>query len=130
MSGELTRLIRTLEDFVDFNVRELTVNLTANLIEDTPRDTGWARANWIPNIGAPFQGTSGTRFQAESGRINTSHQTRGTARVSAVYSITMGNVYITNNVPYIVQLNEGSSTQAPEGYVQIAIDETIDDLEQ
>lgn len=114
-----------LTQFTEDIVKQLSINTTANLVQTTPRDTSWARSNWVPNIGQSFGGTSGTREQAEEGNISTAEQQSGIAEVALAYKLSKGPVFITNNVPYILALNDGSSVQAPAGFVQIAIIEAV-----
>lgn len=112
-----------LSDFKDFSanvLKQLTVEITADLIKTTPVDTGWARSNWIPSFGESFTGTDGTR---ES--VVTSRQQSGLTDVLTNYAISKGNIYISNNVPYILLLNDGSSRQAPAGFVQQSIARAI-----
>lgn len=92
----------------------------------TPVDTGWARANWVPSIGAPHEGTVGERPpKAEEGRAQVqaddSASVAGVAEVAARYTLNRGPVFISNNVPYIQALNDGHSKQAPAGFVQAAV---------
>lgn len=98
-------------------VAKLTLDITANLIEDTPVDTGWARANWVPSIGRPTRGVEGSREN-----VTRSRQEAGQARVLGFDIRRTGIVYVTNNVPYIEALNDGSSSQAPAGFVETDID--------
>jgi hypothetical protein len=122
-------IVNSLETFLVQVVSAITLDITANLKRaasegGTPVDTGWARANWIPNIGSSFQGTAGTREAAEQGQINTGPQTAGEAAV--VSQLRPGQTtHITNNVPYIVNLNAGSSPQAQPGFVEAAIAKAI-----
>ena len=37
------------------------------------------------------------------------------------YRLAAGKTFVTNNVPYVLQLNDGSSTKAPAGFVQLAV---------
>ena len=112
-------VVTSVEGFVEKLIKRLTLNVTANLVEDTPVDTGWARANWVPQIGSPRSTTAGTRMAAENGQINLGPQSSG---LSSVLRYKLGpNVHITNNVPYIESLNAGSSRQAPSAFIQGAI---------
>ena len=120
-----TIAIDNLEDFIEGAMQRLTLNATSNFIEDTPVDTGWARANWVPNIGQAFNGTAGSREAAESGSVSLSEQQGGIANVTIRYRLQSGPIYISNNVPYITQLNEGTSAQAPAGFVQAGIQRGI-----
>lgn len=100
--------------------RDLMTNVHAALVDTTPVDTGWAKTNWIPSVGAPVLETAGTRAEAEAGSLDRSPQDAGLARVRA-YELKDGDLYDVNNVPYIQKLNAGSSAQAPAAFVQSAI---------
>ena len=114
--SQIRVIVKSLTGLASKAVRVITLDVTANLIEDTPVDTGWARANWVPEIGSFFNGTVGTRDNVETGT-----QQAGTMLVAATYTIDKGFVSVSNNVPYIVNLNEGSSRRVPAGFVQAAI---------
>ena len=119
-------VVNSLSDFLDQLIKAITLDIVANVKAapsegGTPVDTGWARANWVPRIGAPFEGTAGDRAQAEAGNVNESVGQGGIAQVATQYKVEKGPVHITNNVPYIQRLNDGSSRQAPAGFVQRAI---------
>lgn len=123
MANEVRIVIDRLEDVTGQIIAKLAVNTTAELIERTPVDTGWARANWVPGVGAPPPSAStptdrDSRQSAASGRAGA--QQAGIASVLG-YKVGRGSVFISNGVPYVVVLNEGSSTQAPAGFVQAAI---------
>ena len=112
-------VVESVDGFVEKLIKRLALNVTANLIEDTPVDTGWARANWVPQIGASRSTTAGTRAAAESGQINLNPQSGG---IASVLRYKLGpDIHITNNVPYIKKLNAGSSNQAPSAFIQGAI---------
>jgi hypothetical protein len=124
-------VVSALEGFVDRLIRKIVLDVVANLVSPpplggTPVDTGWARANWIPAIGVPRTVPAGTREAAEAGSVPLGAQQSGVARVATSYTMSQGRVHITNNVPYIVELNEGSSKQAPSGFVQAAIARAVD----
>jgi hypothetical protein len=53
MAKDLKFLIPDLEKFVEKQIVRLTLEATANFVQATPVDTGWARANWVPQIGTP-----------------------------------------------------------------------------
>ena len=84
----------------------VAVNVQAELVEATPVDTGFAAANWQLTIGEPADGT-----------VDLS----GSVADLAGYTIDQGSVFSTNNASYIQRLNAGSSTQAPAGFVELAI---------
>jgi len=113
---QIRAIVKLLHGFTSKLIRKITLDITANLIEDTPVDTGWAQSNWVPRFGTEFSKPDGTR---ES--VSKAAQQQGIALIAATYSLDDGFIWITNNVPYIVNLNEGSSKKAPAGYVQAAI---------
>jgi len=128
-SRRIRVVVQSLEGFVTTLIKKLVLDIVANLQRapsegGTPVDTGWARANWIPNIGSPTKGVSGSREQAEAGILPTG-STSGVAKVATSYRLSKGPVHITNNVPYILPLNEGSSKQAPKGFVQQAVRKAV-----
>lgn len=121
--SETDRVIAKLDDAVETIVSSLAINITAELIERTPVDTGWARANWVPQVGSPFLGNSQNYSREErlsDVGLQTGQQQTAIGGLFA-YKIGRGAVFISNNVPYIGFLNDGSSQQAPSGFVTLAI---------
>lgn len=126
MADEVRRVVGSLEDFTERLIRQLTVNITDELIRTTPVDTGWARANWVPQIGVPFIGNSDDRTPTPADVSGaTGQQQQGLASVVGTYRLELGAVFISNNVPYILSLNDGSSNQAPAMFVEGAIERGI-----
>lgn len=130
MADQVRIVISSLDRFTAKVVKRLTLEAHANLVAapsegGTPVDTGWARANWVPTIGAPAADTVGTQEQAAAGNVNAGAAEAGLARVVTQYRLEQGPVFLTNNVPYIGFLNEGSSRQAPKGFVQLAIAKAV-----
>lgn len=130
MTSETRRVLGLLEEAVESAVTSLGVNITAELIERTPVDTGWARANWVPSIGTPFTGNDeALNDAAREAAVPAQGARQETATASLLaYQIGRGSVFISNNVPYILALNEGSSDQAPAGFIQDAIQAGIRSL--
>lgn len=101
-------LVKDIHRDIERGMKGLTLEITANLRRPkneggTPVDTGWARANWIPEVGDPFEGTAGTRAEAEQGVLDPSPHKSGVANVLR-YKL-FKKIWITNNVPYIVLCN-------------------------
>ena len=95
----------------------LVVNQTVILA--TPKDTGHAKFNWQIGIDTvvtdEIEGEDPGQGQAT---ISRNASTIGGAKPRKM-------IVISNNVPYILVLNEGSSSQAPAQFVQIAILQAI-----
>lgn len=120
-------VVGDLEKVTEKIVKKIALDVTANLKDTTPVDTGWARANWIPSVSAPAVGDEtpvGRAARAAKVDSALSRQTTGEAQIAG-YRLSMGSVYITNNVPYITLLNMGSSAKAPPGFVQAAIKKAV-----
>ncbi len=107
-------------------VTKITLDTTANLIEATPVDTGWARANWVPSIGQPALKDLPPK-RPDDGQVVVGAVTEQQGAMAKLigYTLKMGRVFVTNNVPYILRLNDGTSTKAPPGFVQQAIAKAV-----
>jgi hypothetical protein len=124
MVKDLKFLIPDLEKFVEKQIVRLTLEATANFVQATPVDTGWARANWVPQIGTPYTGGGPRPEVPPVGSANAARQTALSTVLN--YKLTGARpVFISNNVPYIVKLNEGSSKQAPAAFVQRGIAQAV-----
>ena len=81
-------------------LRQLTIS--------TPVDTGRARWGWFVTVGSPS-----TEIPPEGQYSMPDVTTRANVSVSAD-----DTAYIANNVPYIVELNDGSSKQQPARFAE------------
>lgn len=102
-------------------VKMVAINATANATAATPVDTGNARRNWIPAIGARVERPD------ESG--SGAAQAAGQAALSS-YRLEKGRVYVSNPTPYIERLDAGHSAQAPAGFVRQAIEQAVDETQR
>lgn len=126
-NSQIIGLVSEIEEFTSGVVKKITLDVTANLEETTPVDTGWARANWVPSVGTAYD----ENLESQSGANRAdfvngaeSRKQKGRAEVAA-YSLEMGPCFISNNVPYIGKLNEGTSKQAPRAFVQAGIEKAV-----
>lgn len=122
MGREADRVMREFLRALQKEIKIIALDINEGLIDKTPVDTGWARANWIPSIGTPFEGPVGDPTSFDTGE-----QELGMAAVASQYQLSDGPVFITNNVPYIEQLNAGSSEKAPAGFIEAIIDRVVED---
>jgi len=118
-----------MEQVTEQVIKKLTLDVVANLRRaasegGTPVKTGWARANWMANVGGSTEGVNG-----DPNAVAAAEGAQQAALGSVLaYKLAGGPVFITNNVPYILKLNEGSSKQAAAGFVQRAIQEAVTGL--
>ena len=92
--------------------RRTCLDLSSGIIKGTPVDSGRARMNWQPDINSFADG----EIQAEdkSGLITIGKVTSTTTRLKAGSTFT-----ISNNLPYIEELEYGHSKQSPQGMVRL-----------
>lgn len=114
--GEFAQRIRTrgrkAAEKVDERVRKTALVIARELVLSTPVDTSRARSNWVVGLG----GAETAEVPASSAGATISAAESEIARRKAGQDI-----YISNNVPYIGRLNDGSSAQAPAQFVEQAI---------
>jgi hypothetical protein len=102
-----------------------TLELQRGIVVATPVDKGRARGNWQVAQGSPASGDV-----APNGFPGESSAARGAAATAA--ALTQGaqaaaetkpfsKTYVSNRLPYIEALNEGTSTQAPAGFIETAV---------
>lgn len=130
--GAFTRQLMEFEretmNKVTIFTRAIALEVFRRIILKTPVDTGRARANWICTIAAPAEATTDDWLQgtAEAGL---EFDTSGRAVIQAAADEVMAwnpsevAIFLTNNLPYIQRLEDGSSKQAPAGMVDITIAE-------
>lgn len=101
------------------------------IVLKTAVDTGRARGNWQTTVDtAPPDKEVKKAFPAKSDKkakdangtqVATDVINKGSAEIAKVQPFS--TTYITNNVPYIIWLEDGSSKQAPNGMVKLTIEE-------
>lgn len=96
-------------------VRKVAIDITSSVILKTPVDTGRARGNWQVQINSPITSTLDVNDKTGATTIGTATNTLANYKA--------GDIYITNNLPYIIKLEQGSSKQQPAGMVAITIRE-------
>lgn len=99
------------------------LTIVGDLAVKTPVDTSKAISNWqvdlnkepLNRIEPHYPGSEGSTFSASAG------ETLAKAKIILRNKKPGDSIYITNNLPYIRKLNEGSSKQEPAGFVERAI---------
>lgn len=109
-------------------MRKVALVADQALVVRTPVDTGRARSNWLVSLGSSRSDVIAP--YAPSSRAGISESANANAAISqgkAVISRRQPGqtIYISNNVPYIRTLNNGSSAQAPAMFVQIAVSQAV-----
>lgn len=116
---DLRKFGKVTRDQASIIFRKIALELDQRVVLGTPVDTGRARGNWFPSINVPATGT--TTDTDPSGA-------KALAAINAVVgSAELGDtVWLTNNLPYILPLENGHSQQAPQGMVDINLEAVAD----
>lgn len=113
---DLSKAIEKAKDQAELVVRKTAFNLFKLVIDKSPVDTGRFRGNWNPSIGSPDLSISDV-----TDKTGASTESRVSA-VIAQYKLSDQSIYLTNNLPYAMRLEEGwSQKQAPNGMVRLSI---------
>lgn len=93
-------------------VRAFVLETDRRLILKTPVDKGIARNNWNVSRGSIDRGTREEASKQGQDALND-----GVAMVARIKGGDL--IYVTNSLPYIPELEGGSSQQAPNGMVAV-----------
>ncbi len=97
--------------------KKLAFDMLSGVVKKTPVDTSRARGNWQLTIGNPAEGEVANADARGAQAVIADGE-------SGLDSLPLfGEVWLTNNVPYIVYLEAGRSNQAPSGMVRLTIEE-------
>lgn len=98
----------------------IALNVDQRLVLATPVDTGRARSNWLASLDEPRREIVAPRSEAEAAA-----ETLAIIEQAKEFPI----ITLSNNLPYIRQLNEGSSKQAPAAFIQTAMAQALSPFE-
>jgi len=105
---DLNRFAKSMDIELETVVRKLAFEVYKGVTQKTPVDTGRAKANWMLGYGSINSTiTNNTTFTL----------------VQPPEGSGKRPIYITNNLPYISKLENGSSKQAPNGMVNLTMNE-------
>lgn len=123
VSVHLQRLAVEFEENVRNYGRRVTLNIHRAVVDLTPVDEGTAISNWRVSLSPPSAGAIPAYVPGKN--RSTAEQNRVAAKEQGVLALSVPPkpfiAYIYNNVEYIQQLNNGSSKQAPAGFVELAL---------
>lgn len=125
--GEIARDIGVNADKV---VRAVALAADAAVVTATPVDTGRARSNWLVELDAPAAGTRepyapGDKLGKGEGANLQGALNQAASKVGQFNGGKNNSIHITNNLPYIGELNDGSSKQAPANFVQAGVQAAV-----
>jgi hypothetical protein len=83
------------------------------IVKGNPVDTGFSASNWNISLGQPDYTVAGERHEGETYEAQPKEVPDNPE---------LQDIFISNGVPYIGLLEEGHSSQAPSGFVAVAIE--------
>jgi len=120
LGEKMSRRSKEIDRNVNKLVKEVALTVHQTVVVATPIDEGHAKSNWRLALGSPLPGTI-TAYSPNGGAVTNEIAAIEQAR-GAVRGRKLGQpVSIGNNLPYIGKLNSGSSRQAPEMFVRMAL---------
>lgn len=127
----MRRISRLIVSNVDAGFRATALAVDQAVVIGTPVDTGRARSNWRVSSGSPVSGAR-EAYSPGKGGSTSGPNTQGALAQGreAIQADRSGTIYISNNLPYIGELNDGTSAQAPAGFVQIAVQTGIAEVKK
>lgn len=120
LANDLDQKNKNVKQAASEAAKKLALIALERLVNETPVDTSTALSNWQISVGIPATSFIDAYVPGYLGY---------TASASIRQAIAVGKanletkkpgqtIYLTNNTPYIRDLNSGSSKQAPAGFVE------------
>ena len=103
-AGDIRGFNKKVEKAGEKIFRGTALSLFAKIVQRTPVDTGRARGNWMAGLNRASDNSGGYQSVVARARLGDS-------------------LFLTNNLPYIKDLEEGTSAQAPAGMVRVTATE-------
>ena len=132
-------VIEVLDDHVNDVIKALAAETNNALVDATPVDTGFARANWRVNLNKPASGVLGAKNERAAAAAATLGSSQSTQAIASYDHKKHRELYISNNVDYIGMtdakdepgLNAGSSPQQRKPFfIQTTIYKTVSKVQK
>lgn len=126
----LNELAKSLEEraaSIPLIANRLAIHVAQTIVKElatkTPVDTSKAISNWQVTLNAPATAEINAHYEGSKGSTYglSSAETIALCRMVLRGKKPGQAIFITNNASYISDLNDGSSMQAPAGFVQAAV---------
>lgn len=115
-SSDLKKFTDKVEKNGEKIFRGTFIAVTASVMKRSPVKTGRFRGNWQTDVNKPSAG--------ELDRLDKTGTASLREAVTESASAKLGDsLYFVNNLPYAKSLEDGSSTQAPTGMVEVTVNQ-------
>ena len=118
------RMIERAKQFeigMDRAVKKVALAVDQTVVLATPVDTGRARSNWVIGLKTPSRRKVDPYAPGSNlgtGESANASASIGVARAKINARKPGDDIYISNNLEYIMELNNGSSRQAPRNFIE------------
>jgi len=118
-ASELSKFTAKAESNTEQVFRASTISLFSSIIKRTPVKSGRLKGNWQIDINQP---ATGDVSDSDTTPINSLDGSSTRKVVTKVMPATLNDsIYMVNNLPYARIVENGSSTQAPHGFVAVSV---------
>lgn len=117
--SDLKNFKREFKEVMEDDRKAITLKLFNSVIMATPVDTGRARGNWHTTTGGPSTAQSAREDKVQVG--SPGGQAMAEAEQVILNSVFGDSLHLTNNLPYILPLEYGHSSQMPAGMVRQSV---------
>ena len=128
LDKKMTRLAACIAKNADKKVAAIAIGIVQQEVQETPVDTGRAKANWQANVGFPVFDAIEAQPPGVGGSTAGANQAfaehSATARI-ANFKPSDQAIFITHNLDYIGPLNQGHSAQNDPGWIERAMADGI-----
>lgn len=124
LANRMDQLSKKVEDDASEIAKEVAMEIVTYLAYKTPVDTSKALSNWQVGIGSAVTSEINAHSPGNKGSTQgASAATTLNIAESTLKSKKAGqDIHITNNADYILDLDRGTSAQAPSGFKSFAIE--------
>lgn len=123
LAGRMRKLNRRLEFTAGKITREAASIVVDVLVDRTPIDTTKAVSNWQVGINRPVRTIIPPHFpgKLKSTEYASTRETKNLAEEKIKEYVKHGVIYVSNHVPYIQGLNNGTISAQASGFVEAAV---------
>lgn len=121
VGNDTARYLKKLNETVPSVLRKFAMEFYRGITIATPVRTGRARFGWNCSVNSVDYSIPAEGIYA----LDTERAQNAFAHIKATDTL-----YVANSVPYIKQLNEGTSRQAPARFVEMRFEETAQRMNQ
>jgi hypothetical protein len=124
---KLSNRLNKIASKIDERGSEVAVVATKAIVRElafrTPVDTSTAISNWIVGIGAPVTKQISPHVPGSRGSSQVASALKTISDANQILKAKKPgqNIYISNSLDYIADLNRGGSTQAPAAFVEMSV---------